>query len=72
MLISKESSRDGSGKIMLTAEGQAKLADLGMAKTFGEDFDLTRSTYWAWASKFYGEQFRDAKRVDVRWRRFTV
>jgi serine/threonine protein kinase len=53
--------------IMLTAEGQAKLADLGMAKTFGEDFDLTRSRTGMGTPNFMApEQFQDAKRVDVR------
>jgi serine/threonine protein kinase len=53
--------------ILLTAEGQAKLADLGLAKAFTEDLDLTRSHAGLGTPNYMApEQFQDAKRVDPR------
>jgi serine/threonine protein kinase len=53
--------------ILITAEGQAKLADLGLAKTLTEDLELT-CTHTGLGTPNYmaPEQFQDAKRVDVR------
>src|SRR5262249_12754491 len=53
--------------ILLTAEGQAKLADLGLAKTFSGDSELTRSHSGLGTPNYMApEQFQDAKRVDLR------
>jgi serine/threonine protein kinase len=53
--------------ILLTAEGQAKLADLGLAKTFSGDSELTRSRSGLGTPNYMApEQFQDAKRVDPR------
>src|SRR5258708_39679515 len=53
--------------ILITAEGQAKLADLGLAKTLTEDLELTRTHTGLGTPNYMApEQFQDAKRVDVR------
>jgi serine/threonine protein kinase len=54
--------------IMLTASGQVKLADMGLAKdTSGEDLNLTRTGRGLGTPHFMApEQFKEAKSVDVR------
>jgi serine/threonine protein kinase len=53
--------------ILLTPEGQAKLIDLGLAKTFSEDLDLTRSHTGLGTPNYMApEQFQDARKVDLR------
>ena len=53
---------------MLTASGQVKLADMGLAKdTSGEDLNLTRTGRGLGTPHFMApEQFKEAKSVDVR------
>jgi serine/threonine protein kinase len=53
--------------ILLTASGQAKLADLGLAKHHGADQDLTRPNSGLGTPNFMApEQFSDAKHADPR------
>jgi serine/threonine protein kinase len=53
--------------ILITADGQAKLADLGLAKTLTEDLDLTRSHTGLGTPNYMApEQFQDARTVDLR------
>jgi serine/threonine protein kinase len=53
--------------ILITADGQAKLADLGLAKTLTEDLDLTRSHTGLGTPNYMApEQFQDARTVDPR------
>jgi serine/threonine protein kinase len=53
--------------ILITADGQAKLADLGLAKTLAEDLDLTRSHTGLGTPNYMApEQFQDARTVDLR------
>lgn len=53
--------------IMLTADGGAKLADLGLVKEMDTDINLTRTGRGLGTPHFMApEQFRDAKNADVR------
>jgi serine/threonine protein kinase len=53
--------------ILLTADGQALLADLGLAKNLDSDFQLTRTQSALGTPNFMApEQFQDAKRADAR------
>jgi serine/threonine protein kinase len=53
--------------ILLTAGGQAKLADLGLVKELDADLNLTRTGRGLGTPHFMApEQFRDAKNVDAR------
>jgi serine/threonine protein kinase len=53
--------------ILLTSEGQAKLADLGCVKDLSSDLNLTRTRQGLGTPNFMAvEQFRDAKNVDPR------
>ncbi len=53
--------------LLLTRAGAVKVADLGLAKTLGEDFSLTRTGTVAGTPNYLApEQARDAKRVDGR------
>jgi eukaryotic-like serine/threonine-protein kinase len=53
--------------ILLTADGTAKLTDLGLAKDIEATFDLTRPMTGLGTPNFMApEQFRDAKHADAR------
>lgn len=53
--------------ILLTADGQAKLADLGLAKDLESDSDLTRARSGLGTPNFIApEQFGDARHAGVR------
>jgi serine/threonine protein kinase len=53
--------------ILLTADGQAKLTDLGLAKNLDGDFNLTVTQSALGTPNFMApEQFEDAKRADAR------
>lgn len=53
--------------IMLTSDGQAKLADLGLVKDTDGDMNLTRTGRGLGTPHFMApEQFRNAKNADVR------
>jgi eukaryotic-like serine/threonine-protein kinase len=53
--------------ILLTADGEAKLADLGLAKSLESDYQLTRTQTALGTPNFMApEQFEDAKRADAR------
>jgi serine/threonine protein kinase len=53
--------------ILLTADGQAKLADLGLVKELDADLNLTRTGRGLGTPHFMApEQFRDAKNADPR------
>jgi serine/threonine protein kinase len=53
--------------ILLTSDGQAKLADLGLVKEIDADLNLTRTGRGLGTPHFMApEQFRDAKNADVR------
>jgi serine/threonine protein kinase len=53
--------------VLLTADGQAKLTDLGLAKDEEADHDLTRPLRGLGTPNFIApEQFTDAKHADVR------
>jgi len=53
--------------IMLTADGQAKLADLGLVKELETDLNLTRTGRGLGTPHFMApEQFRNAKNADAR------
>ncbi|MER3414998.1 MAG: serine/threonine protein kinase [Gemmataceae bacterium] len=53
--------------ILLTSQGEAKLADLGLAKEQDNDLNLTRTGRGLGTPHFMApEQFRDAKGADVR------
>jgi serine/threonine protein kinase len=53
--------------ILVTADGQAKLTDLGLAKNLDGDFNLTLTQSALGTPHFMApEQFEDAKRVDAR------
>ncbi len=52
--------------ILVTADGGAKLSDLGLVKNVAGDFDLTRSQSSLGTPNFMApEQFEDAKRADA-------
>ena len=53
--------------ILLTADGQAKLTDLGLVKDLDNDLDLTRTRKGLGTPNFMAvEQFADAKHADAR------
>jgi serine/threonine protein kinase len=53
--------------ILLTPEGQVKLADLGLVKELDADLNLTRTGRGLGTPHFMApEQFRDAKNADIR------
>jgi serine/threonine protein kinase len=53
--------------ILITTDGQAKLADLGLVKEIDADLNLTRTGRGLGTPHFMApEQFRDAKNADVR------
>jgi serine/threonine protein kinase len=53
--------------ILLTPDGEVKLADLGLVKLLGNDLDLTRPNSGLGTPNFMApEQFTDAKNVDLR------
>ena len=53
--------------ILVTADGQAKLADLGLVKEVETDLNLTRTGRGLGTPHFMApEQFRNAKYVDIR------
>ena len=53
--------------ILMTAQGQAKLADLGLVKEVETDLNLTRTGRGLGTPHFMApEQFRNAKYVDIR------
>src|SRR4051795_6968990 len=53
--------------ILVTADGQAKLADLGLVKTADADLNLTKTGRGLGTPHFMApEQFRDAKNADPR------
>jgi serine/threonine protein kinase len=53
--------------ILLTADGRAKLADLGLVKSADSDFNITRSLSGLGTPNFMApEQFSDAKHADAR------
>lgn len=53
--------------ILLTAEGEVKLADLGLVKLLGNDLDLTRPNSGLGTPNFMApEQFNNAKNADLR------
>jgi serine/threonine protein kinase len=53
--------------ILLTADGQAKLTDLGLAKDYEADCHLTRASTGLGTPNFMApEQFSDAKNADAR------
>jgi serine/threonine protein kinase len=53
--------------ILLTADGQAKLVDLGLVKELDADLNLTRTNRGLGTPHFMApEQFRNAKNADVR------
>jgi serine/threonine protein kinase len=53
--------------ILLTADGQVKLADLGLVKELDADLNLTRTGRGLGTPHFMSpEQFRDAKNADAR------
>jgi serine/threonine protein kinase len=53
--------------ILLTPEGEVKLADLGLVKLLGNDLDLTRPNSGLGTPNFMApEQFNNAKHADLR------
>src|SRR5205085_6760165 len=53
--------------ILLTADGQAKLTDLGLVKELDADLNLTRTGRGLGTPHFMApEQFRNAKNADAR------
>ncbi len=53
--------------VLITADGQAKLTDLGLVKELEADLNLTRTGRGLGTPHFMApEQFRNAKRADVR------
>jgi serine/threonine protein kinase len=53
--------------VLVTADGQAKLADLGLAKNLEGDFELTQTKSCLGTLNFMApEQFEDARKADVR------